>query len=1430
MKRYACHALAALLVAGLLPLAAAGPAGAAPLAPTLSAPADGLTVTSNPVLEWAAPPPPATGTARFRVQIDDDPGFGSLAANVLTYNSRYAHNVDLPQTTLYWRVAGLDAGGSQGPFSDVRSFTKEAPSGPTLTSPADGATVEFPADPPVLSWEPFSGAKRYLVEIDSEPDFIPPLTLSATSTTNTSYALTAPPTMGQTFYWRVRALSQADLPSQNSEVRSYSYAWPSVPVLQQPPNVNDPAQAIEQVVFDWTPTAGAFTYDLQVSANDQFTGSLTLNVTGVHGTRYTPATNLLAGPYYWRVRARNTAGGVGAWSATSTFYRAWPAPDVGPYHRATLLTPANGDLTVSVPTFSWTPVRLASSYELEMGTDVNFSEGTFSRCTTQQTTFTPISSCNPAPGTVYYWRVRPKDGEINGLYSATSQFQYFPSVPTLASPAHGSLGLTGPVELVWNSVPNIGRYRVSIVDPDGDVVESDDTFQTSYVPQTLDPSDGPFRWYVRTLDSAGRVGLLPNAASWRSFNFTAPTPTSPTPDAITPDDAHGVHVPRLTWEPVAGATTYRIYTATPGSPVANLFRTGLRVNSYVEPDDAVNRLSVGTYDWYVEAYDDDGALISTGAEGTFTLDTLPSTVLTGPAHCPANTNCAAVNVTPTFTWTWDPAATKYIVYLATDPNFTNITETFDNVHFPTFRPVAGLPDAQAGQATYWYARPCYGSRCGVQPSTFAGANPPVRAFRKRSEPVKLLTPANDATVADQITFTWEDYLVTNRSATPANDLEARSYRLQISTSADMQSIIHTSGTLDQTTYTVSNATLPNGPLYWRVQAFDGQNNALSYSSESPDSLVPRLVNKTAPQVTMLEPGVDETVSGVPLFTWAPQDYAVRYELEVYKNVGQPLSTANRVLNVSTPMTGWIPTSALPSGVYGWRVRRLDADNRPGPWTSDDNLGLRQFTLAGAQVTLQTPADGHGFTDDDQGFTWSPAAGAAQYRFQTSTSASFTTTVEQVSTVLTTWHSTPHYANGTYFWRVQTIDGGGNVTATSAVRTFVHGPPQPASAYYHSLTPGRILDSRAAFQVGPYGTPWGPGTVREVEVAGFSGVPADAVAVNLNVTVTGTTASSFLQIAPAQPGAETFEASSINWSAGASLANSVTVRVGDGQEVAIRNQSGSTHVIIDVVGYYDDDGSGGSFTSLTPKRLLDSRASASSVDDEWDTKWGAGVSRAVTVAGVAGSGVPADADAVVLNVTATNPSAGSYLTVWPNGEPRPTASSVNFAAGKTVPNAVTAKVGTAGRVQIYNDKGTVDVIVDVVGYFEQGEGDAFHPLADPVRIQDSRSGGFQVGPYSTPWGAGTSRTVLVEAEVPAAIPASATGVLLNTTVTGTTAGSFLTIYPNGDPKPNASSLNWASGQTVANAVTAKLGTDGRIRVDNQSGSTHVLMDVAGYYGP
>src|SRR5439155_775608 len=99
-------------------------------------------------------------------------------------------------------------------------------------------------------------------------------------------------------------------------------------------------------------------------------------------------------------------------------------------------------------------------------------------------------------------------------------------------------------------------------------------------------------------------------------------------------------------------------------------------------------------------------------------------------------------------------------------------------------------------------------------------------------------------------------------------------------------------------------------------------------------------------------------------------------------------------------------------------------------------------------------------------------------------------------------------------------------------------------------------------------------------------------------------------------------------------------------------------------------------------------------------------------------VPGDANAAVLNVTATNTGGPGFLTVWPCGQPQPLASNLNFVAGQNVPNLAIAKLGTGGKVCIFSMT-TTDVVADVAGFFPAGS--AYLPLPNPTRILDTRDG-------------------------------------------------------------------------------------------------------------
>jgi hypothetical protein len=240
----------------------------------------------------------------------------------------------------------------------------------------------------------------------------------------------------------------------------------------------------------------------------------------------------------------------------------------------------------------------------------------------------------------------------------------------------------------------------------------------------------------------------------------------------------------------------------------------------------------------------------------------------------------------------------------------------------------------------------------------------------------------------------------------------------------------------------------------------------------------------------------------------------------------------------------------------------------------------------------------------------------------------------------------------------------------------------------------------------------------------------------------------------------------------------------------------------------------------------------------DTRIGTGARTGPVLAGaqidvpLTGVGnVPAvGVSAVVLNVTVTNATAPSFLTVFPTGGSPPLISNLNFVAGQTVPNRVIVKVGAAGMVSFYDAAGRVDVIADVAGWFSDatpgGGGAGFNPLT-PTRILDTRdgTGGFHARLGQTPIALSTSAVAGIPGTGSATPP---TAVVLNVTVANPSAPSFLTLWPDGASQPTASDLNFLAGQVTSNLVVVKVGANGKIGIFNAAGTTDVIVDVVGWY--
>ncbi|SCG48588.1 choice-of-anchor D domain-containing protein [Micromonospora halophytica] len=380
--------------------------------------------------------------------------------------------------------------------------------------------------------------------------------------------------------------------------------------------------------------------------------------------------------------------------------------------------------------------------------------------------------------------------------------------------------------------------------------------------------------------------------------------------------------------------------------------------------------------------------------------------------------------------------------------------------------------------------------------------------------------------------------------------------------------------------------------------------------------------------------------------------------------------------------------------------------------------------------------------------------------------------------------------------------------------------------YYPISPARIMDTRTG--LGAPKAKIGAAKKVDLQVAGRGGVPSSGVSsVVLNVTVTGPTASSFLTLYPAGQSRPT--GSSINFPKYWLGSNNVTVKLGSGGKVSIYNHAGSTDVVVDVVGFYAGNNSissrgwGSQYQWFKPSRLWDSRTDGGALPAGYYTDgavdFGASFSPSVR--------------AVVVNITAVSPKKAGFLTAWDGAGDVPTSSTVNYGAGKVVPNLAVVKV----RQEWNSSKGyympwfavytsqTSNIVIDLVGVMDDGtvpDGLRFTPLA-PTRIVDSRINQGIPGVI----GPGAVAKVTAPANL---VTDSTEALAMNVTAVSPTNNTVLTVWPAdyGMSKPTASNLNPAAGQIVSNAVMGVIGPQDAFHVHNLSGSTHLVADVVGTF--
>jgi hypothetical protein len=1007
-------------------------------APTGLSP-DSTTVDEIPVLSWDR----VEDAVAYDVQLSGSPQFTPVLASAATANVRYVPTVQLPgDADVYWQVRAKFTGGSTSAWVQA-VFHRGALTRPAPLAPADGAQLQPPVHPAQFRWTAVPGATAYDVQVGSDPQFTDPTRYTTTTVKGTAYTSTSQQPPG-TYYWRVRAqLGTGIVTSWSAGPGESPSAYGVLPLeratLDSP--ADDPlgSKPIQEVVLDWNPVAGAATYDLQLSTDENFLSNTT-TVNSLTSTRYSPPSTLDNDQYYWRVRPADLTGNKPSWGEDQSvwhFRRHWPEQPALEY-------PADG-ATVGDPFFfQWAPVHLASSYTLQLSLNSSFTGPEVTTCTTTQTTYTPATAdgteCMPAAAGTYYWRVLARDAPPMGtapvtqsIYAEVHEFTYDPVAVTLQSPANGA-DVTVPT-LRWSPVSGAARYRVTVTPVDstvGSTVPVATTAATSFTPRvTLMP--GTYRWQAQTLSEDNRVGAGTVLITQRMFTVADPdTPTATSPEPTTPEST-SARFPTLGWTPVVDATKYVVRLRRAGTTAWNA--TTISTVQPATEDWGTGYLSPDRYEWQVEAWAGN-RLLSAGSLGSFTIASLGSVTdhrvaLTGTelddlaSSCQAAppAECQNLRQTPVLRWDPIPNAAYYQLYISRDAELTNQISRH-SVYGTMWTPPTAFADSNAGSAYYWLVIPC----------TSSGSCAPLRAadrqFNLLSNPVELSGPVGGVSRSDDVSLSWHDYLDSSAVAGPGNSTlptpartEARYYRVQTSVSPQFLTTLDNE-LVDQTTFTSFDNTYPEGTIYWRVQAHDGSTNPLTWSKIGN-------FEKRSPTPVAISPAADDVLDASQQLSWKPLSFAASYNLEVYKNDDTVPSVANRVISMNTKQTSYAPPTALPvSGQsYRWRVQRVDAKNRVGAWSE-----LLPFKIAGTAPAQLSPNEGVRQDPNGALFTWGPVDRATTYRFERRILGSPSIAETKVTSALA-WAPLAAVSGGSHEWRVVALDSGGNALSASEWRGF-----------------------------------------------------------------------------------------------------------------------------------------------------------------------------------------------------------------------------------------------------------------------------------------------------------------------------------------------------------------------------------------------------------
>jgi hypothetical protein len=389
-------------------------------------PLTGSTVGRMPLLTWR----PLAGKSSYFVLIARDPEFTNIEDYALTQVPAYAPRKGTglktysdETTAYYWVIlpaVGLTGETAVGdPNSGApQNFLKQT-TAPTQLSPGNGAVL---SGQPAFRWTPTEGARRYNLQVASDPTFSAASLIDNVTTASTAYSSNSTYQADTVLYWRVRADDATPTGLTWSATRTFQKTLPA-PVL----DAGNPTTGDFIPTIAWAPVEGASSYFVHVELPD----GTDRNFDDVYSTAFTAVLMTGVGVFSYDVRANFP-------TEFSSIYTRGPVSTTGSFTRTIRepQAPASeaGQDRLSL---SWNPKPSVKDYRVQISQRADFSPA-IETTTTDHTSYAPpMTSSFYAAGGTFYWRVAARDEDSNlGDWTPTHTF----SLPPLSNTSSGGTG------------------------------------------------------------------------------------------------------------------------------------------------------------------------------------------------------------------------------------------------------------------------------------------------------------------------------------------------------------------------------------------------------------------------------------------------------------------------------------------------------------------------------------------------------------------------------------------------------------------------------------------------------------------------------------------------------------------------------------------------------------------------------------------------------------------------------------------------------------------------------------------------------------------------------------------------------------------------------------------------------------------------------